>query len=225
MVDMFVLVGFTLLLGARVLSTKAPPPAPPSWPVAFSVKFQEEARNGTATTSRNDGAWYYDWSQISARFDHLNNQNNWICQGRGLNVTAPHGDCQVLFSQDADMFVIYPGEKKCCRACGPAEGCTVPVPNWLAESKFIGNETINGTGCMGWEKAGTHGQTTADRWYQTAKGKPCQYWESVTSDNVTYVHTLTFNQTTFHIGQPDASVFAVPDYCDRYSKCPNPWPH
>ncbi|CAH1229869.1 Hypp259 [Branchiostoma lanceolatum] len=226
------------LLGVMSLTqTFKVTPQPPTWPSAFSVDFHEVYRfiNISAIPS-NDGAWYYDYNIRRARFDHLQGQSNYFCQGRGLTLKDNHSDCHLIFA--TEMYVHYPREKQCCRcsmrfgpgvrigpdtilehrACGPAEGCTVLKPAWLTGAKYIGKQTISGMVCHGWEKQGA---VAADRWYQREDGTPCQYWEML-SIPAHLLHTMTFNVSTYKVGPVQRSVFDVPHYCNI--TCPNPYP-
>ncbi|CAH1229867.1 Hypp258 [Branchiostoma lanceolatum] len=205
------------LLGVMSLTqTFKVTPHPPTWPSAFSVGFHEDWNISVIPSS--DGAWYYDYNIRRARFDHLQGQSNYFCQGRGLTLKDNHSDCHLIFA--TDMYVHYAREKQCCRACGPAEGCTVLKPAWLTGAKYIGKQTISGMVCHGWEKQGAQ---AADRWYQTEDGTPCQYWEMYRIPTHP-LHTMTFNISTYKVGPVQRSVFDVPDYCSI--TCPNPWkPH
>ncbi|XP_066286692.1 uncharacterized protein [Branchiostoma lanceolatum] len=205
------------LLGVMSLTqTFKVTPEPPSWPLAFSVGFHEDWN--VSVIPSNDGAWYYDYNIMRARFDHLQGQSNLFCQGRGLTLKDNHSDCHLIFA--TDMYVHYPQEKQCCRACGPAEGCTVLKPAWLTGAKYIGKQNISGMVCNGWEKQGS---VASDRWYQTEVGTPCQYWEMFRIPSHP-LHTMTFNISTYKVGPVQRSVFDVPDYCNI--TCPNPWkPH
>ncbi|CAH1277434.1 Hypp9628 [Branchiostoma lanceolatum] len=166
------------LLGVMSLTqTFKVTPHPPTWPSAFSVGFHEDWNISVIPSS--DGAWYYDYNIRRARFDHLQGQSNYFCQGRGLTLKDNHSDCHLIFA--TDMYVHYAREKQCCRACGPAEGCTVLKPAWLTGAKYIGKQTISGMVCHGWEKQGAQ---AADRWYQTEDGTPCQYWRCIESRHI-----------------------------------------
>ncbi|XP_078617460.1 uncharacterized protein LOC144885415 [Branchiostoma floridae x Branchiostoma japonicum] len=139
-----------------------------------------------------------------------------FCHGRGLKLQNNHSDCHLIFTP-ADMYVHYPQERQCCRACGAAEGCTVLKPDWLAGAKYTGKQTISGMVCHGWEKQGA---VAADRWYQTEDGTPCQYWEKFRFPPH-LLHTITFNISTYKVGPVPRSVFDVPNYCNI--TCPSPW--
>ncbi|XP_035687758.1 uncharacterized protein LOC118423632 [Branchiostoma floridae] len=213
---------FMCLLGVMSLTQTlkiTPYPQPPIWPSAFSVAFHEKFDIPIIPSS--DGAWYYDYSTRRTRFDHLQGQDNNFCQGRGLKLQNNHSDCHLIFTP-ADMYVHYPQERQCCRACGAAEGCTVLKPDWLAGAKYTGKQTISGMVCHGWEKQGA---VAVDRWYQTEDGTPCQYWEKLTiPPHLEVLHTITFNSSTSNVGPVPKSIFDVPNYCN--TTCPFPWgPH
>ncbi|XP_035698026.1 uncharacterized protein LOC118431053 isoform X2 [Branchiostoma floridae] len=198
-----------------------PPQQSPTWPPTFSVGFQEEQHVSVIPLSRNAGAWYYDFANRRARFDHSHGQYDSFCQRVGLSPKDKHGDCQLFFSS-LGMHVHYPREQICCRACGAEEGCTVLMPTWLTGATYMGTETIGGLTCQGWVKPGA---VATDRWYQTADGKPCQYWEKVTAFVPHVIHVITFNVSSYQLGPIPASVFDVPKYCNV--TCPKPYhpPH
>ncbi|CAH1266305.1 Hypp3338 [Branchiostoma lanceolatum] len=189
---------------------------PPSWPTTFSVNFHEDHWIWKIHLSGNAGAWHYDFSNKIARFDHLQGQIDNFCHGRGLRLKEWRGDCHLLFNT-TDMFVHYPRERQCCRACGVAEGCTVLKPTWMAGAKYLGTENINGTACQGWE---TDGAAATDRWYQATDGTPCQYSETIKFWPHSS-HNITFDMSSFSLDPIPTSVFDIPGYCDR--KCPYPW--
>ncbi|XP_078699735.1 uncharacterized protein LOC144926649 [Branchiostoma floridae x Branchiostoma belcheri] len=193
----------------------APDPRPPTWPSAFSIAFYEEIFVFVAPISGNDGAWHYDYDNGRARFDHLEGQSNSFCLDSDMKLKDNHSDCHLIFTP-TDMYVHYPGEGQCCRACGSAEGCTVLKPAWLAGARYLGKQNISGMVCHGWEKQGA---VAADRWYQTEVGMPCQYSESFKQRPE--LHTVTFNNITYKVGPIKDSVFHVPKYCNR--TCPTPY--
>ncbi|XP_019647486.1 PREDICTED: uncharacterized protein LOC109487834 [Branchiostoma belcheri] len=189
---------------------------PPTWPSTFSVNFHEENWVWIIPLARNAGAWHYDFANKRMRYDHLQGQFDNFCHGRGLDLKDSRGDCHLLFNA-TDMFVHYPGEQKCCRACGVAEGCTVLKPNWLAGGTYLGTETINGTVCHGWE---TDGAAATDRWYQTEDGTPCRYAETIKFWPHS-THNITFHMSSYSRDPIPNSVFHVPAYCNV--RCPSPW--
>ncbi|XP_035687564.1 uncharacterized protein LOC118423501 [Branchiostoma floridae] len=198
----------------------------PVWPSSFSVRFHEKDLNifHRPITTENDGAWYYDYSIPAARHDHLQGQNNTYCQGRGLNLTDPHADCSLLYVDNRDMYVHYPGERQCCRACGPDEGCTMMSQTNLAQATNYNNETFNGTACVGWSIPPE--KYPIDQWYMTEIGTPC-YWETIPIVHPFIVssHSLTFDQHSYHVGPIPQDLLKVPSYC--LNICPNPYvpPH
>ncbi|XP_066286672.1 uncharacterized protein [Branchiostoma lanceolatum] len=189
-------------------------PQPPTWPSAFSIAFYEEIFVFIAPISGNEGAWHYDYANGRARYDHLEGQSDEFCLDSGLKLSDNHSDCHLIFA--TDMYVHYPREKQCCRACGPAEGCTVLKPAWLTGAKYIGKENISGMVCHGWEKQGA---VASDRWFQTEEGMPCQYSESFKLRPE--LHTVTFSNVTYKVGPIKDSIFHVPKYCNR--TCPSPY--
>ncbi|XP_078683534.1 uncharacterized protein LOC144917405 [Branchiostoma floridae x Branchiostoma belcheri] len=206
-----------LAVVSQTASLSGPPAQPPSWPQTFSVTFQEERHISVVPVNQNVGAWHYDFANSRARFDYSQGQADSFCTGRGLTLKDEHGDCQLFFST-LGLYVNYPHEQQCCRACGPAQYCSVIKPTWLAGATYLGEENINGTACHGWEKQGA---VATDRWYQTEDGKPCQYWEKL--QFVPHItHVITFNITSYQLNPISASVFNVPKYCN--STCPIPYP-
>ncbi|KAI8520871.1 hypothetical protein Bbelb_006250 [Branchiostoma belcheri] len=197
---------------------------PPVWPTAFSVRFHEHEFHAfrQPPSTENDGAWYYDYTARRARHDHLQGQNNTFCQGRGLNLTAPHGNCHLLYVNNTDMYVHYPGERRCCRACGPAEGCTMMSQTNLAQATNPSNDTINGTTCAVWSMPPEILKLPIDNWYIGEDGVPC-YWVTVPIVHpfIQSIHSLTFNQYSYHVGPIRQGLLTVPKYCQN--RCPNPY--
>ncbi|XP_070197353.1 uncharacterized protein [Littorina saxatilis] len=192
------------------------PNSPPVWPNTFQVQFAEIINLGPIGQVKNNGTWYYNFSNLTARFDHLKGQKNNFCQGQGLSPKDPTADCHLLFTKPGDMWVIYPDAKHCCRLCGIAEGCTVLKPDWLSGSKLIETIDIGGRKCAGWAKKGA--VAPADTWYSDIQGVPCRYHEVVQ----TFKHNLTFVPSSYSTGPVDPGVFHVPEYCQK--KCPHPYP-
>ncbi|CAH1229853.1 Hypp255 [Branchiostoma lanceolatum] len=196
---------------------------PPIWPSSFSVTFHEKVHNidNTPPDEENDGAWYYDYSRQRARHDHLKGQNNTFCQGRGLNLTDPHGDCRLLYVNNTDMYVHYPGDRQCCRACGPAEGCTMMPQNNLAQATNNVNDTMNGTTCIGWILP--RGRYPVNQWYMTKNGTPCfHYTIPIWNPSILLIsHSYTFNLDSYHVGPIPHGHLDVPSYCN--TTCPHPY--
>ncbi|XP_066279610.1 uncharacterized protein [Branchiostoma lanceolatum] len=206
------------LVAASQTATSGPPQRPPTWPATFSVSFQEEQHISVILISRNTGAWYYDFANRRARFDHSHGQLDFFCDGVGLRPRERRSECQLFFTP-LGMFVHFPRDQMCCRACGATEGCGVLKPTWLTGATYLGNETIDGRTCHGWE---IQGAAATDRWYQAEDGTPCQYWEKIVYPPHA-VHTITFNTTSYQLGPIPGSVFDVPKYCNV--TCPKKPPH
>lgn len=190
--------------------------APPVWSSAFSVDFQEKARLSFVTLFINNGSWYYNFDNKQARFDHLRGQKDWFCMNQHLSDHDKQAPCNMLFSNDTNLYIHYPEAKTCCRLCGLENYCTVMEPNWLKNATFIGDEMFYGSKCHGWQ---TPGFTFMDTWYVTDENVPCQYHEK--SDHLGTIHNITFNQKSFNLGPPNPDIFNVPSYCHK--ECPNPF--
>ncbi|KAL8590871.1 hypothetical protein ACOMHN_038882 [Nucella lapillus] len=191
------------------------PNTPPVWPNVFQVQFQEIVILGPVTLSKNNGAWFYDFYNVTARFDHNKGQKNNFCQGQGLSPKDPTADCRLLFTKSEDMWVIYPGAQTCCRLCKKGQGCTVLKPDWLSGGRLVETRDIWGRRCAGWAKQGA--VAAADTWYQDQQGVPCRYHEVIQH----VVHNLTFVPDTYSTRPTPPSVFQVPGYCQK--DCPNPY--
>lgn len=190
---------------------------PPIWPNAFSVDFQEDLYLSILRLSRNNGTWFYDYTNGRARYDHNRGQRNNFCNGQHLSDHDTKAPCSLLFTNHSNMYVFYPEAKTCCILCGEKQGCTILKPNWLSNATFTGQKTFNGVKCNGWAKPG---HVFTDELYVSDKGVPCQYHEKSYEGDI--IHTLTFNQATYKVGQPDSATFEIPTYCK--STCPHPYP-
>ncbi|XP_063414818.1 uncharacterized protein LOC134696801 isoform X3 [Mytilus trossulus] len=187
----------------------------PLLPPAYTVDFQEELHVfGQSFYSK--GAWYYDFPNGRARYDHLRGQRDNFCFGQKLSDNDPHAPCSLLFTNHSSMYVYYPEAKTCCDLCGVQKGCTVLKPTWIANGSYIGDKTIQGSTCHGWT---TPGFAFLDTLYATDSNVPCLYTEKSYKGNIS--HALTFNQASFKAGQPEETIFTIPTYCKE--KCPNPF--
>ena len=166
---------------------------PPIWPPAFSVDFQEVLKAFGKTFS-NSGAWFYDFPNGRARFDHLRGQRDDFCFGQKLSDNDPNAPCSLLFTNHSDMYVYFPEAKTCCNLCGAEKFCTVLKPTWMSNGTFIGDKTIQGSVCHGWM---TPGFDFTDELYVTDKNVLCEYYEKSYKGDIE--HTITFNQDTYKI--------------------------
>eukprot|EP00164_Ancoracysta_twista_P014395 GFYU01023429.1.p1 GENE.GFYU01023429.1~~GFYU01023429.1.p1 ORF type:complete len:238 (-),score=59.92 GFYU01023429.1:7-720(-) len=192
---------------------------PPVWPDAFSVQFHEEliSQFGNST---NTGAWYYDFANTRARFDHNEGQTNNFCAKQGFSKDNPQAGCRLLFTPET-MYMMYPDTQECCMLCGAEEGCTVLKPDWLTGAEKIESKVVNGKACYGWRKQGF---VAVDNWYATSDGLPCQYHEYFPQTSPPIQHYITFDDSTY-TETVDADLLALPQYCAKAPKCPNPYPN
>lgn len=194
----------------------AVPTKPPVLPPAYTVNYQEEL-HVFGQSYYNNGTWYYDYTHGRARYDHLRGQRDNFCFNQKLSDKDPRAPCSLLFTNHSSMYVIYPEAKTCCILCGEKEGCTVLKPTWLSNGTYTGDKVIQGSTCHGWI---TPGFSFSDELYVTDKNVPCQYYEKAYKAAIS--HTITFDQHSYKIGQPDPSTFDIPTYCKDI--CPNPFP-
>ncbi|CAG2250548.1 unnamed protein product [Mytilus edulis] len=201
---------FTALVVILTFTDAIPPPV---WPSAFSINFSEICYLSFITLYQNDGTLYYNYYDKQARFDHNRGQGDFFCMFQRLSEHDKKAPCQVLFSNDTNLYVHYPEAKTCCRVCGTDHACGVLKPDWLKNGTYLGSEIVNGTKCNGWE---TPGYAFMDSWYLTDANIPCLYHEK--SDHIGAIHNMTFNQKSFTLGAPNPDIFNVPSYCHR--QCP-----
>ena len=97
--------------------------------------------------------------------------------------------------------------------------CTVIKPTWLTGATYDGKEDVNGLNCNVWNQTGA---VAMDYWAQDDNNIPCAYYENVSDSGELFWHQLNFNQSSYIIGEPDASIFNVPDDCHRV--CNNSFP-
>lgn len=187
---------------------------PPIQPPAYSVFFTE-VLHIFGQTFDNNGYWFYDFLNGRMRYDHLRGHRDNFCYGQNLSDSDPHGPCTLLFTNHSYMYVYYPLAKNCCALCGEKDKCTVLKPTWLSNGTFTGKKTIQGSTCYGWI---TNGFDFRDELYVTDKNIPCQYTENSYDGDIS--HTITFNQSTYKVGQPNPELFEIPYYCNK--KCPRP---
>jgi hypothetical protein len=126
------------------------------------------------------------------------------------------------------MYVDYPSNHAaCCRACGPAEGCSPLIPTWISASPnktFVGAYTgARGQTCYEWCIPGAY--AAADCWAfsvdpSSGAQVPCQYHETFTYPGTDIVHNLTF--TAFQRGRQPDTPFTVRPECHK--PCPRLFP-
>lgn len=97
--------------------------------------------------------------------------------------------------------------------------CTVLMPTWLTGATYDGKQKVNGLDCNVWNQTGA---VAMDYWAQDDNNIPCAYFENVTDGGGYFWHQLDFNQSTYIIAEPDASIFDIPDNC--HQKCNNTLP-
>ncbi|GFR95616.1 secreted protein [Elysia marginata] len=166
--------------------------------------------------SKNNGTWYYDWTNKRARFDHGEGQTNNFCGGQGLSPKDPRAPCSLIFSPEENMYVFYPKSYTCCRLCGKEQGCTILKPDWIhKDSKLLYEEKINGDNCYGYGKKGA--VTTYDVMFSDVSGYFCRYHEVVAE----IVHNLTFYRESFNFDPLPDYLFEVPRWCNEI--CPHPY--
>ncbi|XP_063443478.1 uncharacterized protein LOC134723863 [Mytilus trossulus] len=207
-----------IVISSKLITCASIPTTPPVWPSAFSVDFVEDIFFAVVKYSHNNGTWYYDFPNGRARYDHLRGQKNNFCGGQKLSDQDPQAPCSLLFTNHSNMYVIYPEAKTCCILCGEKEGCTVLKPSWLSNSSYTGDKVFEGKKCHGWAEPG---HIFTDELYVTDENVLCQYHEKSFVGDL--IHTLTFNQASYKVQQPDASIFDIPSYCKDV--CPRPYPN
>lgn len=55
------------------------------------------------------------------------------------NVTTP---CQSL-TVSGNRWIVFPQRSQCCLCCTSAHGCGILAPDWLKESDYMGQASIN----------------------------------------------------------------------------------
>mmetsp|Transcript_2588 Transcript_2588/g.6416 ORF Transcript_2588/g.6416 Transcript_2588/m.6416 type:complete len:263 (+) Transcript_2588:3-791(+) len=190
----------------------------PRWPLVFRADFSEVLYDADGAVE-NPGRWYYDFAHKRARFDHLKGQQNNFCAGQGLSDDVPDEPCHLIFSPDTAMYVHYPTRRTCCQLCKAGIGCSPLLPDWIADGRLVGHETIGGHSCAQYFKRGA---VADDYWFETAEGMPCRYYEVLQFGPKTIYHNITFAPSTYSTDPIDNAVFDVPSYCNKM--CPHPFP-
>ena len=189
--------------------------AGPIWPNTFRVEWSEIAYNDTSIFNQNNGAWYYDWKNNRARFDHLEGQKDMFCPGNELSPDKPQDDCHLIFPPNNEMFAHYPNQKTCCRMCAVGYFCSPIKPDWIENGIYKGTEQILGRECNVWYEDGSF---SGNYWMETADGEPCRFWEtSPLGDSPTSFKNITYDPDTYSTEPIPDSVFDVPEYC--YKDC------
>lgn len=218
-----VLPSTALLQGATLLpSTTAhhgSTPPPPVWGPHFQVPINQTITY-LGVVHNFQTMMYYDTTTKpygSSLYVHGKGQFDELCRD-----VKPLSDepCNLLASPNGWRYVFFPGSKYCCRACNATHGCGIISPDWLVHnSSYVGQRTINGHTCDGWEKTGSEQNfyfATAD-----ADRKPCEYYEGYPTFNVGKNEWL-YNTSAYNPGPVDPAVFDLPTWATTCTlMCPN----
>ena len=207
----FVLLAFE----ASLTSTEGP-----IWPDTYSIDFHEFMYGPIhkhPVIRDNDGKVWYDYTNLRARYDYYEPQNERLCQGQDLSPDKPDDTCHMIFAASGAMYTHYPNQKTCCKYCEPGMFCTVLFPYWMENATYMGTEMVNDVECQSYAIEGFQ----TNYWMQTNDGVPCRYSMPLPTDKFPVIHdNKTYVRDTWSLEPIPDSVFEVPEYCE--TPCPNP---
>lgn len=194
-------------------------PKPPIFGPVMTAPFNQTIRI-VVEHWRNHVDFFYDSTAKPygvSLYRHSEGQHDEICTGvKGYETSeAP---CNLLEAPDGWRYVIYPGDKFCCRACNVTDYCGVISPDWLQEgATYQGQKIINGALCEGWMKKG--GEENYFWVLVSNPNVPCQYYEGY-PNFVVGSNYWNFEREKYSNSPIPASVFALPEYCASKQICP-----
>jgi hypothetical protein len=126
--------------------------------------------------------WYDSTTQPvgQSRYDHSEGQHDELCTSIVGHETSTE-PCTLIASNDTWRYVVFPNSGECCRLCNTTDFCGIISPDWLQQnSTYVGERTINGHSCLGWEKTG--GEENYFFVLSSDTSVPCQYYEGQRGD-------------------------------------------
>eukprot|EP00761_Pharyngomonas_kirbyi_P011356 gb/GECH01011381.1/.p1 GENE.gb/GECH01011381.1/~~gb/GECH01011381.1/.p1 ORF type:complete len:216 (+),score=26.28 gb/GECH01011381.1/:1-648(+) len=173
----------------------------PSWPKAFSMKFNETM--SIVHTYHTTGTYYYDAGQNVQRIDRADGKGDRYCG----SVKSDHTPCSHLVV-DGVRYLVYPELKYCCPCCDAKHGCGVLKQDWLDGAEYKGETELRGRSVNVWNQKGLQ-----DNYVYETLGKQVPMRIDEKPNDV-----MDFHVNSFKEGAPNPKLFKVPSYCEK--KCP-----
>ena len=198
----------TAVLIAALFSVVAVPPSP-LWDEQFSVPINQTIRLNGVHTYNNTFWYYYDAINGVSRTDHGKGQFDELCRSiKGKKYSDE--PCSMIVSKDGWRYVLFPEESSCCKYCNTTVGCGIISRDWLRNSTYQGQKTIQGRLCNGWMKKGGE----KNYYYATADSlqEPCEFYEGypTLADGI---NVWLYSTTQYKTGPQDPKLFEVSSTC------------
>jgi len=185
-------------------------PSPYVWADEFSVPIQQTIKVA-GQTHTNRFMYYYDAINKVSRTDHGKGQFDEMCRSiRGKQYSDEA--CTFLVALDGWRYVLFPGEKSCCKYCNTSVGCGIIKKDWLKGATYQGQMRVDGQVCDGWMKKGGE-----ENYFYATTGsvqKPCLYYEGYPTLE-RGVNMWNYSIAEYKEGPQDPSFFKVPSTCTK----------